>query len=279
MNINYMEIADKAAAYAENCGIKLDYSRESIEKVEEILAAFHEQLSEDKGEDGGAGLWNLAVHFGIYLGETMLSVSLKDKGYEWYIQDGTPILKKDDNEMSPITKAHKRILNGPEDSVKSFCDVCFMIADGKFEFGNTHRAVDVETASGQNMKNVLYKDIDFYVDMVENGEEDFIILSSHDGFLQFYGVDNRFVAEMRINYANNDFRTFSFINREKENALERIVLETPYGRYTPLERDVISYEQIKAIVGNYYKYPICEDFLENVDYVETTEETKKYMGL
>ena len=34
-------------------------------------------------------------------------------------------------------------------------------------------------------------------------------------FLQFYGVDNRFVAEMHIKYANDDFRTFSFINKEK----------------------------------------------------------------
>ena len=153
------------------------------------------------------------------------------------------------------------------------------IADGKFETKNIHRVVDVEIASGQNIKNVLYKDIDFYIDMVATGDEDFIILHSNDGFLQFYGVDNCFVAEMRINYANNDFRTFSFINKEKENILERTVLETPFGRYTPTKRELISYEQIKDTVKTYYKYCDYEDFLKVVDYVDTTEETKKYMGL
>lgn len=279
MSINYVEIADRAVAYAANSGIELDFSRESITKVEEILAVYYENISEYNDEDGKTTLWNIAVHFGIYLGETMLRVSLREKGYEWYISDGLPVLKNDKNEISPITKAHKRILNGPEDSVKSFCDIGFMIADGKFETKNTHRSVDVEIASGQNIKNVLYSNIDFYIDMVANGEEDFIILNSHDGFLQFYGVDNRFVAEMRINYADNDFRTFSFINREKENILERTVLETPFGRYTPTERDIVSYEQIKYIIENYYKHPNYEDFLKVVDYVDTTEETKKYMGL
>lgn len=279
MSINYIEIADRAVAYAAKSGIELNFSRESIAKVEEILAAYNEQISEYNDEDGKTTLWNLAVHFGIYLGETMLRISLKNKGYEWYLSDGLPILKNDNNEISPITKAHKRILNGSEDNVKSFCDVAFMIADGKFETKNTYRVVDIDTASGQNIKNVPYSNVDRYIGMVENGEEDFIILKSHDGFLQFYGVDNHFVAEMRVNYATNDFRTFSFINQEKENALERIVLETPYGRYTPMERDVVSYEQIKDIVRNYYKNPACEEFLGSVDYVETTEETKKYMGL
>ncbi len=31
--------------------------------------------------------------------------------------------------MLPITKAPKRILDGPEDNAKSFCDVAFMVAD------------------------------------------------------------------------------------------------------------------------------------------------------
>lgn len=277
MDINYMEVADRAVAYAADSGIELDFSRESIAKVDDILEAYHEHLSEYDDEGGRKTLWNLAVHFGIYLGETMLRVSLQEKGFAWYINDGMPVLKKDNNELYPITKAHKRILNGAGDSVKSFCDVGLMIADGKLETKQTHRAVDVETASGQIIQNVLYGDIGSCIDMIEDGKEDFMILNSHDGFLQFYGMDNRFVAEMRVNYANNDFRTFSFINREKETALERIVLETPYGRYTPMERDVVSYEQIKDIVRNYYKHPVCEDFLGTVDYVETTEETKRYM--
>ena len=104
-----------------------------------------------------------------------------------------------------------------------------------------------------------------------------MILKSSDGFLQFYGVEDSFIAEMRINYGNKDFRTFTFINREKKNALERITLETPYGSYTPMERDVLTYEQLKDIVRNYYMCLNPEEFLEKTDWVETTEETKRYM--
>ena len=48
------------------------------------------------------------------------------------IANGLPVLAKDGrNQMSPITKAEKRIQNGPEDSVKSFYDVAKVIAQGK----------------------------------------------------------------------------------------------------------------------------------------------------
>ena len=279
MSINYTEIADRAVAYAAPSGMVLDFSKESIPKVDEILLAYYDHLAEYDGEEGKSTLWNLAVHFGIYLGETMLRVSLTDKGYDWHISDGMPILKKENNELSPITKAHKCILNGPEDSVKSFFDIGLMIAEGKLPLKSTYRAIDMETASGQCIKNVLYKDAGFYIDFVESGDEDFLILKSHDGFLQFYGVDDEFVAEMRINYPNGDFRTFSFIHPEKENALGRVTLETPYGQYTPTEREVISYAQLCTVVENYYKHPNSEDFIRSVPCVDTTEETKKYMGL
>ncbi len=148
---------------------------------------------------------------------------------------------------------------------------------GKDSQGQQYRAVELETASGQNPGSVLYNEIGFYIDLVADGDEDFVILKSSDGFLQFYGVEDSFIAEMRINYGNKDFRTFSFINREKKNALERITLETPYGSYTPMERDVLTYEQLKNIVRNYYMCLNAEEFLEKTDWVETTEETKRYM--
>ncbi len=39
---------------------------------------------------------------------------------------------RDNNEIYPISKTHKRILNGPEDDVRSFCEIAVMIADGTF---------------------------------------------------------------------------------------------------------------------------------------------------
>lgn len=139
MDINYGEIAGRAVAYAKNSDIMLDYSRESIEAVDSILGRYYEHAGEYDGEEGAKTLWNIAVHFGIYLGETMLRIQLKEKGYEWYEDDGMPVLRNDGNtRISPISKAHKRILNGPEDCVKSFCDVAFIIAEGGFPTKNVH---------------------------------------------------------------------------------------------------------------------------------------------
>lgn len=71
--------------------------------------------------------------FGVYLGQTLLDTYLTLRGYFWAVgEDSIPALKKDGkNQMSPITKVYKRLLNGPEDSVKSFYDVALYIADGK----------------------------------------------------------------------------------------------------------------------------------------------------
>lgn len=77
----------------------------------------------------------LAVMFGIYLGETMLRNLAAAYGYRWSTPDGNfPVLMKDaGNQMSPISKVHKRILNGAEDSIASFYHVAVFIADGRFD--------------------------------------------------------------------------------------------------------------------------------------------------
>lgn len=143
MKINYQEIADRAVAYAAQSNIQLDFTTESFIKVDDILGEYYEHLSEYQDEDGEKTLWNIAVHFGIYLGEALLRVQLKDQGYQWIEKDGLPILAKDaGNQISPITKAHKRILNGPADSVKSFCDIALLIASGKLPLKNVPRTTD-----------------------------------------------------------------------------------------------------------------------------------------
>lgn len=141
------------------------------------------------------------------------------------------------------------------------------------------RVIDVEQESGQKNKDVLYNDIDSYIMLVEEGEEHFIILSSLDGFLQFYGVNNQFVCEVRINLPNNDFRTFSIINKNKEHLVERIQLTTPYGSFTPRECEVVSLELLRTVVREYYENTNAEEFLKNIPCMETTEETKRCMGL
>ena len=78
-------------------------------------------------------LWRLAVIFGIYLGQSLLYNHLIDKGYSWRMgRDKVSVLDKDDrNQMSPITRVYKRLLNGVEDSVVSFYDISILITDGK----------------------------------------------------------------------------------------------------------------------------------------------------
>lgn len=279
MDINYKEIADRAVEHAKKRNIDLDFSEKSIEEVDAILGCYYEHLAEYDGKEGRDTLWNIAVHFGIYLGETMLRLRLKDKGYDWYIDEGMPILRTEENyQISPITKAHKRILNGPEDNVKSFCDVAFLIADGKFTEMNVKRAVNVQLASGQRMENVLYRNIDTYIMLVEEGREDFLILESQDGFLQFYGVNDQFVAEIRINLEDGDFRTFSIIDKDKENLVDGVKLTTPYGQYTPTQREVVSLELIKSVVREYYENITPDSLLKEIPCIETTEDTKSCMG-
>ena len=279
MDINYQEIAERAVAYAAQSDIQLDFSTESFKRVDDILGSYHEHLSEYQGEDGAKTLWNIAVHFGIYLGETLLRLQLESQGYQWHIADGLPILEKDaGNQMSPITKAHKRILNGSEDSVKSFCEVALLIASGKFPTQNVHRAVDVELSSGKRITNVLYREIDSFIRLIAEGKEDFLIMSSTNGFLQFYGVGDQFVAEMRVNLPSGDYHTYSFVDPEKMQQTERISLETPYGQFTPTGREVLTLELLKKVVTNYYENISEEDFLKKVSYIDMTEETKKLWG-
>ncbi len=144
---------------------------------------------------------------------------------------------------------------------------------------NGPRAINLQFASGQIVENVPWQDMESYMMLVEEGSEDFLILESSNGFLQFYGVDNHFVAEIRENLPDGDFRTFSIIDREKESLVERISLDTPYGHFTPTEREVISLEQITAAVTTYYENSRTEELLKKIPYVETTEETKRYMAL
>lgn len=131
----------------------------------------------------------------------------------------------------------------------------------------------------------MFRDIIPALRFVDEGKEDFVILESHDGFLQFYGVNNQFVAEIRINLAEGDFRTYSLIDAEKANLTERISLITPYGQFTPTEREVISFNMLKAAAEAYYNSIDEKELLARISnlaeisYIETTEEMKQCMGI
>lgn len=124
-------ILRSAEDQASRLGRSLDYSDGSIEVLEGILELYARYFRENGPDD--QKIWNQAVLYGTYLGETLLRNGLADLGYRWALTENSlPVLAKDGrNQMSPITKAEKRIQNGPEDSVKSFYDVAKVIAQGK----------------------------------------------------------------------------------------------------------------------------------------------------
>lgn len=108
------------------------YSPSDIADMDEILKSIHEDYENKKITDKNAELF--AIVFGIYLGQVMLDNNLTELGYKWAIDNTEPCLaKNDDNKMYPVTKALKMIINGVEDSVKSFYDVGIAIASGKFK--------------------------------------------------------------------------------------------------------------------------------------------------
>lgn len=131
MSINYEGICDTAIKYAKDFEKEFDYSRQSIESLDDILQYYYEEIQ--KTNPAEKSIWKMAVIFGVYLGESLLKAELTSQGYIWSIdEDNVPRLKKDNNFiMSPVDKVYKRLKNGPEDSVLSFYNISIMIANGK----------------------------------------------------------------------------------------------------------------------------------------------------
>lgn len=141
-----------------------------------------------------------------------------------------------------------------------------------------YRTIDVELASGKKIKDVSYEDIDHYIMMIKYGEEDFVILNSENGFLQFYGIGNQYIAEVWVYFNDEDFCSYSLINSDKKDKLERVQFSTPYGDFTPMERDIVSLEFVRMAVKEYYKNSDIQDFCKKIPVVDTTEEMKELMG-
>lgn len=256
-------IAEDAVRYAMQNGIGLDYTRESVQYVDAFLEACHESLDKYDGDEGAKTLWNAAVLFGTYVGEVLLRSGLAEKGFVWVEDDGIPMLSNPGNktEVSPVTKARKRLLNGAEDSMESFVDVVFSVVNGEWPKTGVLRVPDVEMASGKKIEKIVLKESDYYISLVAEGKEDFVIFHSHDGFFQFYGIENQFVCEVWFNQGGR--RAYGLINPDCANT-QRINLVTPFGQYTPRELDIISLEQLKTAVHAYFSNLEEADFLAEV---------------
>jgi len=119
----------KAIEYAKSFYKNLDFTKESIKDVEEILEYYANDLLQQKDTDEPVTenqIWSMSLWWGVYIGETLRRNYLKS--YKWVNDDSVqgflPILKKDDDWiLYPVSKVYKRLTNGKEDSVISFYDV------------------------------------------------------------------------------------------------------------------------------------------------------------
>lgn len=125
----------------------------------------------------------------------------------------------------------------------------------------TVRVADVETAGGEKASGITLGGTEGYISRVANGQEDFVIFNTHDGFLQFYGVGNQFICEAWFN--SDGRRAYGIINPNCTNA-ERVDLVTPYGQFTPRGKDILSLAQLKTAVQEYFLNVHEADFLAKI---------------
>lgn len=128
-------IDDMMEAYAEDAvdyaakafGVTLDYSRDSVARVEDIAAKLHKKMPKGIFKMLGLGptekqLDGLCKALGGYVGE----VIKRQKGGTWAINGELQVIGLQlgkDTWVFPPAKVHKRIMNGPEDNLFSFYKV------------------------------------------------------------------------------------------------------------------------------------------------------------
>jgi hypothetical protein len=108
------KMADGAATLVAKVGVALDYTEDSIDRLEQYLAELHDFLRTSESTWTEKQTWSAAMTFGAYVGEVLRRAC----GGEW--QAGTidnPKLVIGLVEIAPPAKVWKRLKNGVEDHV------------------------------------------------------------------------------------------------------------------------------------------------------------------
>ena len=278
IQVNFEELEQQISDYAKAHHVVLDYTTQSIEVLDEIMETFYERVNQCSEEESDEILAGWIACFGVYIGETLLRVHLSEKGFAWALNGETPVLQRGNDRLYPIFKAYNRIMYGCAFDIGTFYNMAVWTAD-QTPF-TAERVIDVELVeAGYHEKNVLYEDIETLLLAVVNGEEDCMILRSKDGLLQFFGMNDKFVVEMWVDLPDGDFRTYSIINKERKQAMDKITVHTMFDKSEVPACEVISLEMLRAAVRAYYSNVQYESFLEQIPYMDTTEQTKRDMGL
>ncbi len=108
--------------------VTLDYSEESLPRVERCLAELHDEMPGAIGRllrqrKTDAYAWNLAKLFGGYLGE----VIRRRWGGQWVTEDGEAgrviVLQGPAGDLHPTTKVYQRPRSGADDAVTTYYKV------------------------------------------------------------------------------------------------------------------------------------------------------------
>lgn len=120
MVVHHMKLAIQIA---ETMGHTLDFSIESIHRVEEILDNYANDYAshDDMIKPLDREVWSIAAIWGTYVGEVM-RIELGEL-CNWEAVEGGYLLDAQGAKASPISKAFKRIVNGPEDNIVSFYEI------------------------------------------------------------------------------------------------------------------------------------------------------------
>jgi len=121
-----LDAVDFGKKFEEN----LDFSRESIERVERICTILFNAIPKNfftkliRRNPTDEQKLQISKLFGGYIGEVMR----KNFGGSWDIknpfnQGNTVLLTIGEMEMSPVAKVYKRLTNGPEDNVWHYFQV------------------------------------------------------------------------------------------------------------------------------------------------------------
>ena len=121
--MNFKVMAKDAVEYAKCDGIILDWTRESVLRVEQILIRYRAEYSGQK--DAKWKLSSFSACYATYIGELMLKKGLKKRGFMWETFSGIknlPVLKNGNEEIPLWTAARKIVFDGANGGLHELYD-------------------------------------------------------------------------------------------------------------------------------------------------------------
>jgi hypothetical protein len=110
--------AESAVGFARDCGVTLDYSESSIEKVEHLIGELHKSMATERPPEKQVD--RMCTMFGAYIADVIRRRWGGQWGLDSKLQPGEKVLTFTVStiDMWPQSKVYKRLTNGPEDDLR-----------------------------------------------------------------------------------------------------------------------------------------------------------------